>query len=288
MDNGRHERTPLDEQDFFTVIDLRDFTFGLPAHWHGDFELNMVVGARGERLVGDSREAFDELDVVLLGPGLPHEWRVEAQKGRMVCIHFHAHNLAHPAAEKRIFLAIRDLLARSRQGVAFPPQALPAIRDRILGLVAPPRFPGALSFIAMLEELARTPNCKLLASPGYAPAVTSAPERHPRTAAILEYIENNFRKPIKLADAAHVARMSESAFSHYFKRNTGRNFVDHLADVRIDHAARMLYETALSVNDICGECGFTNTANFIRVFKKRRTMPPAQYREWVRGAVMKY
>ena len=38
----------------------------------------------GERIVGDSVEKFDNLDLVMTGPNLPHAWKGEIVEGNHV------------------------------------------------------------------------------------------------------------------------------------------------------------------------------------------------------------
>ena len=77
-------------------------------------------------------------------------------------------------------------------------------------------------------------------------------------------------------------------FCHFFKKMTGKNFVDYVNDVRIGNATRRLYETTDSISEICYSCGFNNTSNFIRVFKKKRGETPSEYRSGTRKIMKKY
>lgn len=71
------------KDDFFILLDHPDAKFDYAPHWHTDFELNIVMDSCGERVVGDSHEDFDALDVVLIGPRLPHIWKGEVERATM-------------------------------------------------------------------------------------------------------------------------------------------------------------------------------------------------------------
>jgi len=49
--------------------------------------------------------------------------------------------------------------------------------------------------------------------------------------------------------------------------------------MRLNKAARLLIENELSVSDICYDCGFNNISNFNRIFKKKKTCTPKEFRE---------
>ncbi len=63
--------------------------------------------------------------------------------------------------------------------------------------------------------------------------------------------------------------MSESAFSRFFQRSTGNTFTNHLVELRLWQACKLLAETTDPITDICFEVGFRNISNFNRLFLRR-------------------
>ena len=49
---------------------------GIPFQWHHhpEFELTLTLNSRGHRYIGDDVEPYDDGDLVLIGPGIPHSW----------------------------------------------------------------------------------------------------------------------------------------------------------------------------------------------------------------------
>ena len=68
MKNIQHEITPINEDDLFIILNHPKADFDYPIHFHSDFELNLVLWDFGRRIVGDSIEPFEEVDLVLTGP----------------------------------------------------------------------------------------------------------------------------------------------------------------------------------------------------------------------------
>jgi AraC-like DNA-binding protein len=85
-----------------------------------------------------------------------------------------------------------------------------------------------------------------------------------------------------MSAAAGILGMSESTFSRHFKKMTGNNFVDCVRKIRIARACTLLESEALSITDICFECGFQNISNFNRNFRHEKGMTPREYRSWIK------
>lgn len=92
-------------------------------------------------------------------------------------------------------------------------------------------------------------------------------------------MNQNFQKPITLAEVAKLNSMTEASFSRFFKTRTGISFMDNLLEIRLGNASRMLIDTTQSVSEIAYECGFNNISNFNRLFKKKKGCTPKEFRE---------
>ncbi|MCL2319402.1 MAG: AraC family transcriptional regulator, partial [Treponema sp.] len=77
--------------------------------------------------------------------------------------------------------------------------------------------------------------------------------------------------------AAHVG-MSESYFSHIFKKETGINFVDYVNRIKMEKAAVLLETSTLKIADIASQVGIDNSNYFSVIFKKIIGCTPQEYR----------
>ncbi|WP_222429933.1 helix-turn-helix transcriptional regulator [Paenibacillus cremeus] len=73
--------------------------------------------------------------------------------------------------------------------------------------------------------------------------------------------------------------ISKNYLSRLFKDEFGENFIDYVADVRMQHARRLLEETSLSIQEIAAQVGYEHYFTFNRAFKKTTGFPPSDFRK---------
>lgn len=95
----------------------------------------------------------------------------------------------------------------------------------------------------------------------------------------MNYIDTHLDEPLTLEQIAAVAAMSPSYFSQLFKSLNGFSPWEYIVEKRIELAEMLLLSTEESVLDIVFKCGFNNTTNFNRAFKKITGVSPREYRQ---------
>ena len=244
-------------------------------HYHPEYELTLILEGSGERMVGDSHEYFFPGDLVLLGAGLPHTWVSKGSSSAVVVQFseaFIAPLLRYPECDR-----IRQLLARSAQGLVFPPKGADDLREaveRLPGLKAVNRITGLLEVVDALSDPGA--GGRPLASPYFQPAIGKRTEG--RIAKVFQYIHRHSSETISLAEMAALINLSESAFCKFFKRTTGRTFSDYLTDIRIGHACHLLSESDDTISAIAWRSGFDSLTYFNRVFLRKKGVRPRDYR----------
>ena len=83
-DNTKTKSLPLPRMTCSLYSIIRTPKFDYPVHYHPDYEINLVMDTYGSRIVGDSVEAFEALDLIMIGPNLPHAWKGEVVEGNHV------------------------------------------------------------------------------------------------------------------------------------------------------------------------------------------------------------
>ena len=95
----------------------------------------------------------------------------------------------------------------------------------------------------------------------------------------LEYIHCHYQDPITLQDVAEQVYLSGSHFSRLFKAEMRVTFVEYLTKYRVEQAKKLLKMTALPVEVIANNAGFTNAGYFATTFKRLEHVTPTEYRQ---------
>jgi AraC family transcriptional regulator, arabinose operon regulatory protein len=95
----------------------------------------------------------------------------------------------------------------------------------------------------------------------------------------LDYLYQNFEKPISIPMLAQKSGLSASRFAHLFRQEVGNSPVQFLEVQRINHACRLLELTQYSVSEIGYKVGFQNPFYFSLRFKRQMGVSPRFYRE---------
>lgn len=95
----------------------------------------------------------------------------------------------------------------------------------------------------------------------------------------LNFIQKNFKEPIKVTDVARASAVSIRILQNKFRVLLGRTPHDEITRVRIEHAAMMLTETTQSISTIAYALGFDEVKYFTRLFSKAKGTSPVAYRK---------
>ena len=100
------------------------------------------------------------------------------------------------------------------------------------------------------------------------------------TAEVMRVIEEGFAdNSLSLEDIAARLFVSPSNLSRIFKVQSGRLFSEHLRDVRLNHAVKLLEETDFTVERIASGCGMKDISSFYRNFRKTFGVSPQIYKQ---------
>ncbi len=102
-----------------------------------------------------------------------------------------------------------------------------------------------------------------------------------------EYIHENFKKELELAEIARHAFLSPYHFSRLFRHYTAFSPHRYLLEVRLSHAVTLLLNTSLAVTEIGFDSGFNSLDHFIATFTRRYGTSPLQFRRRKRPPLLK-
>ena len=263
--------------------DFPHFTF--PWHHHREYEIVYVLKSYGIRYVGDSIENFNEGDLVLLGSNLPHYWKSAPEfyennpklKVNAVVIQFSTDMFGTNQLELPEFAAIKSLLSNAGQGIKFKSLQIKSAQKKVLKMLRLSGFDRYIGLLDILSEMAKNTDFELLASAHFEKDSMGYGDN--RINKVLTYINYNYREKINISNLANLSGMNVTALCRYFKNKTGKTIVQHINELRIGYACKLMTEKQMQIAQIAIECGFNNISNFNRTFKQYTSKTPTAYYE---------
>lgn len=275
------EVTPLTPADCFSISSRIIKEFDLPLHYHDEYELTLILNAKGaKRVVGNSIEVIDDVELIFIGPNLYHSWFAYQNISdaiQVVTIKFHKDLFDEVFLKRNQLCLVKSMFNNAQRGLTFSRETISNIIARIHILKKKTMFDAVLELLSMLYTLAASSGIRILSDPGFFDEKFIYKSR--RVERVFDYLCNNYEKQVTLEDAAGLANMPAASFSRFFKKMTGKTYIESLNEIRLGHASRMLADTDMHIAKIAYRCGFNNISNFNRIFKRKKQCIPKAFRE---------
>jgi AraC-like DNA-binding protein len=278
------EKVLVDQGSSWTVFHRRLESFPFEWHYHPEFELTMTLNSVGQRYIGDHIGSYENGDLILLGPNLPHTWcsqeKIEARRPHEAIVLWFSRDLAHHLIERwPEFGVIRRLLEdEAGRGVCFSKQIKREAEGKILALVDQKPAERLLGLLSTLNLLAGDVNRVTLSAAAVGNTALDGARDHATIDRVLSYLHAHYRDELSVADLASRAHVSASSFHRLFKRHVRMPLSAYLAQLRIGKACSLLMNTEIPISIVASEAGYYNYANFVRQFEKLKGMTPRQFR----------
>jgi two-component system response regulator YesN len=94
---------------------------------------------------------------------------------------------------------------------------------------------------------------------------------------IMKYLNENYEKDVSLKKLSEHFHMNSSYISYLIKNETGLTYSQHLTELRIEKAKKLLTTTDLSLTEISEAIGFNDYFYFIKKFKKVVGVTPGSF-----------
>lgn len=95
---------------------------------------------------------------------------------------------------------------------------------------------------------------------------------------IKRYVSQHYKDNISLAEIAGEVFMSPTYICAVFKRETGKTINEHIIEMKMNDAKKMLASTKMKIMEISEALGYENSQYFSYSFKKYSGETPQQYR----------
>jgi AraC-like DNA-binding protein len=267
----------------FLIRKFDKAAFNAPYHFHPEYELTCILKGSGKRYVGSHMEDFTAGDLVLLGPNLPHCWKLEPsdetqEDASAIVIQFDAAFLGDDFFNKMEMQQIKKLFQKTGCGVSFNADTRQVVNGGMVAL-AREKSPFKL-LIGLLEILQRLASSKdhILLDHKQVIAERTVAEQE-RINPVFAYLVENFRQQVSLDRAAAIAHMTTNAFCKYFKKITRKTFMEIIIEYRLNYAIQQLVQTDKPISEIAFDSGFGDVSHFYKMFKAKMQLSPLNYRK---------
>lgn len=251
----------------------------VPLHSQSTWELSLIVKGQGDRLLGDTSDAFCEGDIALIPPEICHCWQFDPTitdgQGNIanITLTFLPEFLSGLSG---LFPVLAKGLRRMEElakAVTFDGRTAAYLSER---LIAMRRMTDEQRIAPVLEIIGRI--IRSLDSAQVAGHRTSSDRKQIRLMQIKTYVACNYMRSISIDDIARHLGMNKTSFCAFFRRATGRTFIDYLNDYRLRQARYLLSvrEEGVTVSDICYRTGFQTVSHFNHLFRRKYGAAPGK------------
>ena len=250
---------------FLNAVDYRR------AHEHAEWELIWVLENRLVVTCNYTQTVLEPGQMVLFSPHELHELRTQGDACVFLCMQISPSVLPiqphqsllerfpHNILSEDDFLRVKERLYRTAcnffQGR--PRYELFCLGESILTL-------GEL--LAQMPLRDRTPA-----------EIVAIKERNARIERMMQFVEENYMRRIRLADLAEQEGCSVSYLSRLIKSYTNQTFQEYVEYVRFLNACMKIASGRMKMLDVYVDCGFSDYRYFTRAFRQYLGMTPEEY-----------
>ncbi|NVZ19670.1 helix-turn-helix transcriptional regulator [Pseudomonas costantinii] len=275
------EKIPTEATTSWTLLNRR-LLEAIPFEWHHhpEYELTLTLNSRGHRYIGNDVALYDDGDLVLVGPNVPHSWssaeRLDPAKPHIALVIWFSEAWADSLVQLFPEMAsTRALLAAAQNALSFSETTSQALRPVIEAMVEQDASQRLISLLTVLNTLSRDVAAQRVAVENTSPQVVE----DARIRRVLDYLHGHYAQPLGIPELAQMACVSVSAFHRMFRRHTRCTALDYIVRLRIGHACALLMQGNLAVGTIAEHVGYVSQALFNRQFKAQKGITPTQFRE---------
>ena len=251
-------------------------------HYHPEYEIALTLNSHGKRYVGDSIEDYRHLDLVLLGPHVPHSWcsddEIRGQQQQVYVAQMPVQWLDSLVFSMPDLQPIKDLLQHSHRGIVFSEKTASLALNLFKAMEQQTPSQRFIALMQLLQAMIEDKKSRQLSTSGYQ-ASTISDESSDKLDKIIHYIYQHYTAPIKAETVAKLVHMSTNHFHRFIKQRTEQTFTEIVNQLRVSRAAALLINTRKPISTIGDTCGFTSASNFNKRFVQHKGMTASQFRK---------
>ncbi len=252
-------------------------------NWHIHPEYEMVYVKNGARSVQIAGQLFSYKSgtLLLLGPNIPHSdfGNKEHRDNLEVVIQFGQDFIDERLMSFPEFKSLKTFVEDSRKVLIFDKATKEKLSKQLEGLQHLNSTQRLLSFISILNLMEIGGKYSTLMPNGI--QRKSKYQDIERLERAFEFVNVHYPEKINVSDMARISGLTENSFCRFFKKMTGRPFVDFLNEFRIRKAVELFDEKQRPVSEVMHRCGYNDPSYFTKQFKKYRGLTPTKYQSLI-------
>ena len=277
------EKIPTQSTASWTLLNRR-LADAIPFEWHHhpEYELTLTLNSRGHRYISSDVAPYEDGDLVLVGPNVPHSWAsaelIQTEEPHIALVIWFSEAWAQSLVTLFPEMGpIRPLLVAAQNALTFSKPVSHQVRPMIEAMLKQDPTERLVSLLVVLNALAHDTNATriLPAQPSKSRVNVIEDDRIHR---VLAFLHHHYTQPLSIPELAGLACVSISAFHRMFRRHTRCTALDYIVRLRIGRACALLMEGNVTVSLIAEQVGYNSQALFNRQFKALKGLTPSAFR----------
>ena len=270
------------KEAFRLQVDIAPYLYD-KLHQHPEIQIMLIVQGEGTLIAGDHVGRFQAGNLFILGSGLPHVFRNDENyfktksklKACAISLYFNESYFGEQFWQLDELSLVRKFAILGERGLVVQGKTKEEAIHLIEIIQKKTGLDKIISFFQILKTLAESKELKPLSVSAYTEGFTQHEGK--RMNEILQFTFRESYRKIYIHEVAQVANLSTEAFCRYFKIRTRKTYTNFLNEVRISNACKLLIQKDVSIQEVCGQSGFSNLSNFNRSFRKVTGKTPTTY-----------
>lgn len=250
---------------FINTVDYRT------SHFHPEWELVWILDSQMVIACEQQSHVVSAGDMVLFSPNVPHEFMKVGKRCTFLCLQLSPQLLPSTANLHLDSIHIRNFLD---EGAYKTLQN--SVLEASLAFFRREPFYDLLCIgllVQGLHTLLTAMPCQTLS----AEETLGVAKRNARLLRLIQFVDDNYMRKVKLSDFAAQEGLSMSYLSHFIKDSMNRTFQEYVNFVRFNRACQLIAAGNKSMMAICAESGFSDYRYFSRTFQNAYGMTPVEY-----------
>lgn len=242
------------------------------AHFHPEWELLWVLDTPLSITAIQKQYLIQPGELILFPPNFPHEFHKMERPCTFLCMQLSSKMVLPTANIRTEDIRLRDYLTE-QDDLWLRSAMLQAAHAFFRQEEFSSLFYHGLSGMILHKLLSLVPFHIMTPE-----ELASTEQRNTRLMRLIQFVDENYMRKIRLSDFAARENCSVSYMSHFVKDTMNQTFQNYVNSVRFNRARQMILQGSDSLVSISVASGFSDYRYFSQTFLKHYGMTPAEYR----------